>query len=80
MHHAESGNPVAGIFDEPQQREQVLDVRGVKKLQAAELLGISRMTLRSKLRALDAEVHTPTESEPSPANQDGLNSPESPLE
>ncbi len=48
--------------------------------QAAELLGISRMTLRSKLRALDAEVHAPTDSEPAPANPDGLNSQEPPLE
>ncbi len=38
--------------------------------QAAELLGISRMTLRSKLRALDAEVQSLTEPEISVGNND----------
>jgi hypothetical protein len=37
MHYAEPGDPIAGILNEPQQCKQVLDVRGVKKLQAAEL-------------------------------------------
>src|ERR1700756_2113558 len=37
MHHAESSDPIAWVLHEPQQCEYVLDVRGVKKLQAAEL-------------------------------------------
>src|SRR5229473_7146850 len=37
MHHAEASDPIAGILDEPQQGEHVLDMRGVKKLETAEL-------------------------------------------
>ena len=37
MHQAESGDAVARIFDETQQRQHVLDVGGVEKLQSAEL-------------------------------------------
>lgn len=47
---------------------------------AAELLGISRMTLRSKLRAIDAEAQTPTETEPSPGNPEEMGSQEQALE
>ena len=36
MQHAKAGDPIARIFDEPQQRERVLDVTGVKKFEAAE--------------------------------------------
>src|ERR1700753_2176258 len=36
VQHAKAGNSVARIFDEPQQRKRVLDVRGVEKLEAAE--------------------------------------------
>src|SRR5258707_1014818 len=37
VHHAEAGDAIARIFDKAQQRQHVLDVRGVEKLQAAEL-------------------------------------------
>jgi hypothetical protein len=37
VHHAEAGDTIAGVLDEPQQREHVLDVCGVKKLETAEL-------------------------------------------
>ena len=37
LQHAESGDAVARILDEAQQRQQILDVRGVEELQAAEL-------------------------------------------
>ena len=37
MHDTKARDPVAGVLDEPQQREQALDVRGVEELQAAEL-------------------------------------------
>src|ERR1700738_4479681 len=37
MQQPEAGNAVTRIFDKPQQRQHVLDVRGIKKLQAAEL-------------------------------------------
>lgn len=37
MHDPEAGDPIAWILHEPQQGEHVLDVRGVKKLQTAEL-------------------------------------------
>ena len=37
MQQAEAGDAVARIFDEAQQRQHVLDVRGVEKLQPAEL-------------------------------------------
>src|SRR4029077_9726505 len=37
VQHAETGDAIARIFHEPQQREHVLDVRGVQKLQTAVL-------------------------------------------
>ena len=37
MQQPEAGDAVARILDEPQQRQHVLDVRGVEELQAAEL-------------------------------------------
>ena len=37
LHDAKAGDPVARVLDEPQQRQQILDVRGVEELQAAEL-------------------------------------------
>jgi Transketolase, C-terminal domain len=37
MQQPEAGNAVTGIFDEAQERQHVLDVRGVEKLQPAEL-------------------------------------------
>ena len=37
MHDTKACDPVARVLDETQQREQILDVRGVEELQAAEL-------------------------------------------
>ena len=37
LHDTEAGHPVTRILDEAQQRQQVLDVRGVEELQPAEL-------------------------------------------
>ena len=37
MHHAEAGKAVARVFRPAQEREQILDVRGLEKLQAAVL-------------------------------------------
>ena len=37
MHHSEAGDTIAGVLDEPQQGEHIFDVRGVEKLQTAEL-------------------------------------------
>ena len=37
LQHAEAGDAVARVLDEAQQRQQILDVRGVEELQAAEL-------------------------------------------
>jgi len=37
MQQTESGHAVARIFDEPQQRQHVLDVGGIEKLQSAKL-------------------------------------------
>ena len=36
MHQSKAGNTVTRIFDETQERQHVLDVRGVEKLQSAE--------------------------------------------
>ena len=36
VHHAETGDAVTRILDEPQQRKDVLHMRGVEKLQTAE--------------------------------------------
>jgi hypothetical protein len=36
VHDAETGDAVAGILDEPQQREHVLHVRSVEELKSAE--------------------------------------------
>ena len=36
LHDAKAGDPVARVFDETQQPQQILDVRGVEELQAAE--------------------------------------------
>src|ERR1700757_2096387 len=36
VQHPKTGDPIARVLHEPQQRKDVLDVRGVKKLQAAK--------------------------------------------
>ena len=37
MQQTEAGDAIARVLDEPQQRQHVLDVRGIEELQSAEL-------------------------------------------